>query len=118
MRHPGINLDDIFWGRSTYFRDLNKGLLQPITGVGYYANLGYEGPLWSLTFNYGEFYPEHLGNPDHDQATHRGLVKCSRHWTPHFETYGVLLLENTRHDSLDSDPRQGLYIIAGGQFSL
>ena len=118
MRRPGVSLDGIFWGRSLYFRDINKGLLQPITGVGYYVNLGYEGPQWSLSFNYGEFYPEQLGVPEHDLPVHRGLIKASRHWTPHFETYGVLLMENDRDDHLDNHPRHGVYVIAGGQFSL
>src|SRR5262245_32633080 len=104
LRKPGTPLNSITWGRSLYYRDLNNGLDNPINGFGYYVNLGYECPLWSLTFNYGEFYPEHIGNPDHDTATHRGLIKFSRHWTPQFETYCVLLLENTRHDSLDNDP--------------
>jgi hypothetical protein len=118
MRRPGTALTDIFWGRSLYFRDVNEGLNLSITGVGYYVNLGYEGPAWSISLNYGEFYPEQLGVPEHDQPIRRGLVKASRFWTPQFETYGIVLVENDRDDGLDTHPRRGVYVIAGMQFSL
>jgi hypothetical protein len=117
LRRPGIDPRDITWGRSFYFRDLNKGVNQPINGVGYYLNLGYEGPFWSLAFNYGEFYPEEIGVREHDIVTRRGIVKASRHWTPHFETYVVTLVETDRDDGLDSHPRDGVYYILGGQFA-
>jgi hypothetical protein len=118
LRRPGTSLDDIFWGRSLYFRDLNNGLLNPITGVGYYVNLGYEGPLWSLMLNYGEFYPERIGVPEHDVTSRRGIVKASRHWTRNFETYGVVMIENDLPDAFDGNPRRGIYLIFGSQFSL
>lgn len=117
LRRPGTDPQEITWGRSLYFRDLNNGLNSPINGVGYYLNLGYEGPFWSLAFNYGEFYPEEIGVAAHDIVTRRGIVKASRHWTPHFETYVVTLLETDRDDRLDSHPRDGLYYIIGGQFA-
>lgn len=116
LRRPGILPRDIRWGRSFYFRDLNNGFHVPITGVGYYLNLGYEGPLWSLAFNYGEFYPQEIGVAAHDINTRRGIVKASRHWTRHFETYAIALTETDRDDRLDSHARRGLYYILGGQF--
>lgn len=118
LRRPGIAPVDIFWGRSLYFRDVNKAFHEPISGVGYYVNLGYEGPSWSLHFNYGDYFPEDIGVPDHDQPVHRGLIKASRFWTPNFETYGIVLVENDRRDSFISYPRQGLDIIFGCQVSL
>jgi hypothetical protein len=118
LRRPGLALDDIFWGRSLYYRDLNKAFHEPITGLGYYVNLGYEGPNWSLTFNYGEFHPEQLGVPQHDATTRRGLIKASRFWSPNLETYAVLLLENDLPDSFGSRPRYGQYVIFGMQFLL
>jgi hypothetical protein len=118
FRRPGFDPDDISWGRSIYFRDLNKALLEPITGVGYYLNLGYEGPLWSLALNYGEFYPEELGVPEHDTPTRRGIFKASRHWTRHLETYGVVMLENDLANAFVGHDRRGVYILAGCQFSL
>jgi hypothetical protein len=118
LRRPGTALTDIFWGRSLYFRDLNNGYHHPITGVGYYANLGYEGPFWTLMLNYGEFHPETIGDPRHDQPIRRGLLKASRHWTRHFETYGAVLIENDRVDDLDTHPRKGIYVLCGCQVAL
>jgi hypothetical protein len=118
FRRPGFDPDDITWGRSVYFRDLNKAFHEPITGVGYYVNLGYEGLLWSLAANYGEFYPEELGIREHDTPTRRGIVKASRHWTRHLETYGVLMLENDLPLAFAGHDRRGLYLLAGCQFSL
>jgi hypothetical protein len=116
LRRPGVQPRDIRWGRSLYFRDLNNGIRNPLTGVGYYLNLGYEGPFWSLALNYGEFYPRAIGVPAHDIVSRRGSIKASRHWTPQFETYIVTLLENDRDDRLDSHPRDGVYYVIGGQF--
>jgi hypothetical protein len=117
LRRPGIPPNQITWGRSLYFRDLNNGLNIPITGWGYYLNLGYEGPNWTLMLNYGDFFPGQIGDPRQDTPIHRGLVKVSRHWTQHFETYGVILMENSRTDDLDTTPRRGLYMICGCQGS-
>jgi hypothetical protein len=117
LRRPGTLLNDITWGRSLYYRDLNNGYHIPLTGIGYYVNLGYEGPHWSLMLNYGEFYPERIGDPRHDTTTRRGLIKASRHWTQHFETYGIVLLENDLPGAFDSSTRKGPYFIIGGQFA-
>jgi hypothetical protein len=108
--------NDITWGRSLYYRDMNHGR-KPITGVGYYVNLGYESPQWTLMLNYGEFYPEQLGRRKHDAVTRRGLIKLSRHWTEHFETYGIALIENDLPDSFDNSTRRGIDAILGGQFT-
>jgi hypothetical protein len=115
LRRPGTPLNSITWGRSLYYRDLNNGVLNPITGFGYYVNLGFDGPLWTLMLNYGEFYPQQIGVPQQDAVTRRGLIKASRHWTPHFETYGVLLRENDLPHSFDNSTRRGIYVIAGAQ---
>ncbi len=117
LRRPGTALNDITWGRSLYFRDLNNGYHIPITGFGYYVNLGYEGPQWSLMFNYGEFYPEDIGDIRHDNPTRRGLIKASRHWTPNLETYGVVMLENDLVAAFDGSLRRGTYLMCGAQFT-
>ena len=118
FRRPGFDPDDITWGRSLYFRDLNKAIHEPISGVGYYVELGYDGPLWSLAINYGEFYPEELGVPQHDTVTRRGILKASRHWTGHLETYAVLMVENDLPGAFVGHDRRGIYVLAGCQFSL
>lgn len=118
LRNPGTRLNDIFWGRSLYLRDLNKAQDQAIHGLGYYVNVGYEGPFWSLTLNYGEFHPESLGRPAHDTPTRRGLVKAARFWTRHFETYGVVMIENDLGDLFGRVDRSGTYALFGCQFTL
>jgi hypothetical protein len=118
FRRPGFDPDDITWGRSIYFRDLNKAEREPITGVGYYLNLGYEGALWSLALNYGEFYPEELGVAEHDTPTRRGIIKASRRWTGQLETYGVVMLENDLEDAFVGHDRRGIYVLVGCQFTL
>jgi hypothetical protein len=115
LRRPYDQLE-IFWGRSLYHRDINKAPWEPINGVGYYANLGYEGERWSLMLNYGAFYPEQIGHAQHDTPTRRSLIKASRHWTENFETYGVLLLENDLPQAFESHTRYGTYVIFGMQF--
>jgi hypothetical protein len=117
LRRGGIPLNDITWGRSLYFRDFSRGGHVPITGFGYYVNLGYEGQRWTLMLNYGEFYPTPIGNRRTDAVTRRGLLKASRHWTPNFETYGVLLRESDLAHAFDGSTRRGIYVIVGGQFS-
>ncbi len=52
-------------------RDLNQGLSDPITGWGYYVDLLFEAELWLLGLNYGEFYPEQIGNLQHDATNRR-----------------------------------------------
>ncbi len=118
LRRPGLDPDDITWGRSVYFRDLNKAFHEPITGIGYYVNAGYEGPLWSLALNYGEFFPEELGVREHDAPTRRGIVRASRHWTQHLETYGVLMVENDLQQAFVGHDRRGVYVLFGCQFTL
>jgi hypothetical protein len=67
--------------------------------------------------NYGDFFPEKIGDPRQDTPNHRGLLKASRHWTRHFETYAIALLENNLPRAFDNVIRQGTYIIAGAQFT-
>jgi hypothetical protein len=118
LRRP-FPQDDIFWGRSLYWRDVNKGPWQPIHGFGYYVNLQYQSPRWTMLANYGEFYPEQLGIAKHDQTNRRGLVKASRHWTPLFETYAVVMLETDLPQAFAPvKDRNGVYYILGCQFSL
>jgi len=121
FRDAGFDPNDIFWGRSYYFRDSNRVDQKPLHGFGYYVNLGYEGPRWSLALNYGEYFPlDELGFAAHDTPIHRGLVKASYHLTPNFETYGVALVENSVPYPFTSYSfeRMGSMLIFGCQFSM
>ncbi|WP_425618360.1 hypothetical protein NA78x_002065 [Anatilimnocola sp. NA78] len=117
MRRP-YPLDNIFWGRSLYYRDVNKAPWEPISGLGYYINLQYTGPQWTLVGNFGQFFPEQLGIRQHDITNTRSLLKASRHWTPNFETYAMLLNETTLEDAWGPEPRVGVYYVFGCQFSM
>ncbi len=119
FRRPGFNLDDITWGRSLYFREVNRGLFVPSTGVGYYVNLGYQGPRWMLMLNYGDYFPrQQLGIPARDTPIHRGIVKLSYHFTPNLETYGIALIENDVSLGVGNLVRKGSEVIAGWQWSI
>jgi len=119
FRRPGYDPNDIFWGRSIYFRDLNRGLMKPLTGVGYYINLNYTRDRLYTMLNFGEFYPnQQLGIVPHDTPVHRGLIKTSYHFTRCFEAYNVLLIENSVPLDIDGRVRKGFEVIAGCQFSL
>lgn len=119
LRKPGLGLNDVFWGRSVYYRELNNGFLEPLTGIGYYADLGYRGDRWEWHLNYGDYMPQQtMGIAAHDETIHRGLVKGSYHFTPHFELYGMALMENEVPLDFAGRIRYGLGYAMGLQFTL
>jgi hypothetical protein len=119
FRRPGFDPNDIFWGRSIYFRDSSDGLYDPIEGFGYYVELGYAGDVWSFNLNYGDYFPERIGSVQHDQDIHRGLVKLSWHPVEHFEIYGIALLENDGPLGFATRAsRRGVMAVLGCQWSL
>lgn len=107
IRRPGTALSDIFWGRSLYFRDLNKAYHEAITGKGYYVNLQYDANAWSLIFNYGEFFPEYIGDPRHDRITSRGYVKYLYRFNSWSEIYSMYLHENPLDDAYQPGRTRG-----------
>ncbi|WP_145088180.1 hypothetical protein [Anatilimnocola aggregata] len=117
MRRP-YPLDNIFWGRSLYYRDVNKGPWEPMYGMGYYVNLQYTGPKWTLVANIGQYFPEQIGIRQQDQTNTRSLIKASRHWTPMVETYLMMMNETTLNDAWGNEPRVGLYYVFGCQFNM
>lgn len=117
IRRPGFPLDDIFWGRSLYNRQLNAGYHDALSGVGYYADLGYLGDLWSFHFNYGEFRPDPVGDRLHDTNNHRGLVKTIRHVVPGLDVYSIVLMENRLYDPDLATYRKGFGLWAGVQWA-
>jgi hypothetical protein len=119
LRKPGLNPNDITWGRSIYFRDFNRGFLEPFTGFGYYVDLGYRGAKWEWHLNYGDFFPQQsLGIAAHDEAVHRGLIHGSYHFTKHFEGYAIALIENQVPFDFYGRIRYGSGIAFGVQFTL
>lgn len=120
IRRPGYDLNDIFWGRSYYWRELNNGMHVPLTGWGYYVDLGYRGERWSFNLNYGDYFPQQtLGVPAHDTAIHRGMIHLAYDIAPHWQAYGIVLLENDAPIPVAGNrERMGTVYAAGLQFTL
>ncbi len=117
LRTPALSLNEITWGRDLYYRDENNGLDVPITGVGYYMNLNVDLHPWLLTFNYGDFYPEKIGDPRQDAPNHRGLVKGEYDFGPHWKYYSTVLVENSLPDAEAGRTRKGFALWSGVQFT-
>lgn len=116
FRRPGYNPNDIFWGRSIYYRDLNYKNGVPITGFGYYGNLQYEGDAWIWMLNYGEFYPANIGVPQQDVVNRRGIAKVVYKFSPYFKWYNVVMLENGGYVAQDNRQRIGQYFLTGLEY--
>jgi len=94
--HRQFNTDDVFWGRSYYYRDIFYRDKTPISGGGGYLDLQYETPSFFLELNYGEYYPKKIGHIYHDDPIKRGLIKTRIKLADGLHTFGVILLENAR----------------------
>jgi len=118
FRRAGFDPLDITWGRSIYCRDLNYRPFEPITGVGYYVSLGFEGDRWESCLNYGEFYPQELGHPQHDVTNRRGILKAVYHCTDHLQVYSIVMIENDGYVAQRGRRRKGTVLLAGLQWVL
>jgi hypothetical protein len=119
LRRPDLALADIFWGRSYYYRELNNGLFVPLTGFGYYVDLGYAGDRWSFNINYGDYFPQQeMGLRAHDEAIHRGLFHVAYQPSAHWSLYGIALFEPTVPIPLADRTRKGTALAFGVQFTL
>ncbi len=116
FHRPGYDPDQITWERSIYYRDLNRANKDPLTGVGYYASLGYCGERWQTWFNYGEFYPCQIGMPQHDITKRRGYVKVGYSICEHLQVFGVVMAENGGWTAQDGRPRRGNMLLTGLQY--
>ncbi|MCK5055657.1 MAG: hypothetical protein KAT34_03325 [Candidatus Aminicenantes bacterium] len=88
--------ENIFWKRSLYYRDVFYKYETPVTGIGGYINLQYETRRWSVEVNYGEYYPEEIDSPFHDDPIKRGVVKLRIPFAPGFHLFCMGLFENDR----------------------
>jgi len=113
-----IDPASIFWPRSLYGRDVNKGLDTPAIGRGGYLNVGYTVGNWQANLNVGEYRPEELGDPYHDKLTRRAIATLSTEPARGLRMTAVLIAENERpHESWmqGARPIAGLFIF---QYSL
>lgn len=88
--------EDIFWKRSLYYRDVFYKHETPVTGIGGYVNVQYEKPGWFVEANYGEYYPEEIGHPFHDDPIKRAIIKLRVRLAPDFHFFCMGLFENKR----------------------
>jgi hypothetical protein len=104
LRRPGYSLDDIDWGRSLYNRQLNKGVLMPLTGWGYYVDLIGTRPRFDWSIGFGQFLPNPVGDLTHDTPVQRGTIQWAWYVRPGVDWYGGVLVENDI-DGLEKVPR-------------
>lgn len=117
FRRPGFDPLDITWGRSIYYRDQNRAWHEPIYGLGYYVNFGFCGERLSAWLNYGEYYPQQLGDPRHDIPNRRGIVKVDCHITPCSDFYVVVMQETAGYVAQDGRLRRGSVVLCGFQWT-
>ena len=119
LRKGDVTLDDIFWGRSLYNRQMRHPDGGPLEGIGYYVDLGYVAESWQLHFNYGEYYPDEIGDRIHDEVSRRGIVKFAYNVNEYFAWYSMLMFENSVPHAFDSThPREGFFLLLGFQATL
>jgi len=116
FRHPEVDPDDITWGRSIYYRDQFYQLDTPITGAGYYCNLDFDRGPWAVTLNYGEFYPQGIGDARHDVTNRRGIVKVAYDITPFLKSYLVAMVETEGYTAQAGRARKGQVALTGLQY--
>jgi hypothetical protein len=115
-RRPGLSLDDITWGRSLYNRQLNQGLYDPITGTGWYLNAIWTRTRGTSVLGFGQYFPEFIGDPIHDQNNWRILVKNSWQLGARTELFASAFVEPSLEDFAIAHTRLGYLVLSGLQF--
>jgi hypothetical protein len=115
--HPGFNPDDIYWYRSIYYRDESSGSQAPLTGLGYYLNLGYDQGRWNVTLNFGQFCPLRVGTAPDQRDQLRGIVKLAYRFASSLQGYSVVMIENSGYIAQAGLPRKGLVVLEGLQYT-
>jgi hypothetical protein len=80
---------------SLYYREIYFNG-NAISGIGGYLDLGYNDDNWDIHVNYGEYYPEKIGNPYHDDPNKRLMINVVYRIIPDIKVFTSVLLENTR----------------------
>lgn len=115
LRHP-LDANDLTWYHSIYYREqCTNG--DPVHGLGYYVDLGYDAERYYVGLNYGEYYPEELGIPEHDVVNRRGLVRGLYRLTPQLHAYAVLLMETEGYVAQDGRNRLGRMLFTGLEYT-
>lgn len=110
--------EDIFWKRSLYYRDVFYKHETPVTGIGGYVNLQYDGGRWFVEANYGEFHPEEIGHPFHDDPTRRTVIKLRARLAADFSLFSMALFENNRQKEALFSGASGYAFLLGLQYEI
>jgi hypothetical protein len=95
-RDPNAGNLQEFNSLSLYGLDAYRGFDEPIYGAGFDAGAVYRYSRLMMNWNYGIYFPQHIGIPTQDAPVHRGLVKCSWDLTRRLQFYAALIFENSR----------------------
>ena len=87
----------ITWPTSIYHRDVYDGG-DPIWGYGAHVVFRRDRGPWQACLSYGEYYPDHIGLPEHDEPVKRFLLSARRAFRGDGSFYWMLILENERPD--------------------
>ncbi|NOY40219.1 MAG: hypothetical protein GXP26_00075 [Planctomycetes bacterium] len=117
LRRENFDPLDIFWEKSIYFRELNDGPYNPITGLGYYVALDFTGDVWLVSLNYGQFFPETIGDVRHDRTQTRGILKIARSFGQNVQVYTVVMKENDGYVAQQGQTRRGTVLVTGLQYT-
>ena len=117
-RYPGVVLDQITWGRSIYYREQNYAWGKPVTGWGYYVDLLCDLEPWCVSLNYGEYYPQQLGIPEHDVIQRRGILKGAYAVGQSLCFYLAGMFETEGYRAQANRPRRGWTLLCGMQWDL
>jgi hypothetical protein len=94
--HRPLPDEAITWRRSFYYRDIHYQFKTPIKGTGGYINLNWQGKILSINLNYGEYHPQQIGQPLHDELNRRLLASCRIRLYEGLHLFFSGLVENDR----------------------
>jgi hypothetical protein len=114
---PGFDPDNITWIKSIYYRDMSSGQQGvPLSGIGYYVNIGYADGPWNALIDYGDFYPLYKGTALDQRVEHRGLLKVAYQLAKPLQIYSVLIVENGGYIAQQNEARIPVAVLEGCQF--
>jgi hypothetical protein len=116
--HRPFDVEDIFWPRSLYFRDIFYQYKTPIKGKGGYINLLFTSKKVILNLNYGEYYPQKIGHPLHDPPIKRMVGKIAINFLKDFRLYFTGLVENQREEESWSSGAKPYALLLGLEYIL
>ena len=116
--HRPFDVEDIYWPRSLYFRDIFYQYKTPIKGKGGYINLLYSSKKLIFNINYGEYYPQKIDHPLHDPPIKRLVGKIAYNFIKDFRIYFTGLVENQREEESWSSGAKPYALLLGLEYNL